>query len=156
MTRFDDLLDIYDIIQNINIEIKIISIKYIDLLGKGGGGVDETYVLFLPEHTCFFVLLSLQTGVTHAETHTYGTIAGPDHVSATDDGDITAGGINGWHWKWTDPATGEVYENTYTGDLLVGNRTGTDTVAIQKGKCSSLAARKETSGIYFYSAQKSG
>ena len=104
----------------------------------------------------FFVLLSLQTGVTHAETHTYGTIAGPDHVSATDDGDITAGGINGWHWKWTDPATGEVYENTYTGDLLVGNRTGTDTVAIQKGKCSSLAARKETSGIYFYSAQKLG
>ena len=101
----------------------------------------------------FFVLLSLQTGVTHAETHTYGTIAGPDHVSATDDGDITAEGINGWHWKWTDPATGEVYENTYTGDLLVGNRTGTDTVAIQKGKCSSLAARKEASGIYFYSAQ---
>lgn len=104
----------------------------------------------------FFVLLSLQTGVTHAETHTYGTIAGPDHVSATDDGDITAEGINGWHWKWTDPATGEVYEKTYTGDLLVGNRTGTDTVAIQKGKCSSLAARKEASGIYFYSAQKSG
>lgn len=112
--------------------------------------------MFLPEHTCFFVLLSLQAGVTHAETHTYGTIAGPDHVSATDDGDITAEGINGWHWKWTDPATGEVYENTYTGDLLVGNRTGTDTVAIQKGKCSSLAARKEASGIYFYSAQKSG
>lgn len=56
----------------------------------------------------FFVLLSLQTGITHAETHTYGTIAGPDHVSATDDGDITAEGINGWHWKWTDPATGEV------------------------------------------------
>lgn len=81
----------------------------------------------------FFVLLSLQTGITHAETHTYGTIAGPDHVSATDDGDITAEGINGWHWKWTDPATGEVYENTYTGDLLVGNRTGTDTVTIQKG-----------------------
>lgn len=35
MTRFDDLLDIYDIIQNINIEIKIISIKYTDLLRKG-------------------------------------------------------------------------------------------------------------------------
>lgn len=35
MTRFDDLLDIYDIIKNIDIEIKIISIKYTDLLGKG-------------------------------------------------------------------------------------------------------------------------
>ena len=62
MTRFDDLLDIYDIIQNINIEIKIISIKYIDLLGKGGGGVDETYVLFLPEHTCFFCFIEPSDG----------------------------------------------------------------------------------------------
>ena len=51
------------------------------------------------------------------------------------------------------PRQAKVYENTYTGDLLIGNRTGTDTVTIQKGKCSSLAARKETSGIYFYSAK---
>jgi outer membrane autotransporter protein len=79
------------------------------------------------------ILLSLQTGITYAETHTYGTIAGPNHVSATDDGDITAEGINGWHWEWTDPATGETYKNDYTGELTVGNSTGTETVTIQKG-----------------------
>ncbi|MBS5520244.1 MAG: hypothetical protein KHX13_07985, partial [Acidaminococcus intestini] len=47
------------------------------------------------------VILSLHTGSVYAEEHTYGTIAGPNHVSATDDGDITAEGINGWHWEWT-------------------------------------------------------
>lgn len=79
------------------------------------------------------VILSLHTGSVYAEEHTYGTIAGPNHVSATDDGDITAEGINGWHWEWTDPATGETYKNDYTGELTVGNSTGTETVTIQKG-----------------------